>query len=78
MDWIKTFGKKPSKTNGRCEIYYKDDWEVVFFEGRKRARLVKDDEIRIKSVEFDSDDELFNLFCHDPLFRSQVADKLSR
>lgn len=54
------------------------DWELVFFENRSRARLLLGDDVRFKSVEFESEDELFNLFLHDPVFRAEVSVELGQ
>jgi hypothetical protein len=52
------------------------DWELVFFDNRSTARLILGDDVRFKSVEFESEEELFNLFLHDPVFRVSVGLEL--
>lgn len=74
MDFISQFTEVKCKTLG-MEIHLHDDWELVFFDNRKRARLLKEGDVRFKSVEFDSIEELFNLFSHDPVFRGEVSNK---
>jgi hypothetical protein len=76
MNWLEFFVKVKTKSDYIDTYKFGNGWEVVFFDKMKRARLIFDSEIRFKSVEFDNLKNLFTLFCHDPVFRAEVADKL--
>lgn len=68
MEWLDKFEKIQARFES-MEIFTIDDWELVFFDNRSRARLSFEGGIRFKSVEFSNLQELLDLFRHDPVFR---------